>query len=119
MIKDENNNRLCYKCHADKRGPYVWEHPPVEEDCMKCHTPHGSKAAKLLTEKQPQICQQCHDDSRHPGTPYGANASMTGVKIDPVNNSFGRGGLGTGCTACHGLIHGSNAPGTNGKRFIR
>jgi DmsE family decaheme c-type cytochrome len=113
MIKAENNNQLCYKCHADKRGPYIWEHPPVEEDCMKCHAPHGTKAAKLLKEKQPQLCQQCHDANQHPGTPYGSSQSFVG------NYSAGRGGLARGCTLCHGTIHGSNAPGTAGKRFVR
>jgi DmsE family decaheme c-type cytochrome len=120
MIKAENNNQLCYKCHADKRGPYIWEHPPVEEDCMKCHSPHGTKAAKLLKEKQPQLCQSCHDWSRHPGTPYGGQAVFNGP-----GSALGRGDLARGCTACHGTIHGSNAPGringtvTGGKRFIR
>jgi len=113
MIKDENVNQLCYKCHAEKRGPYVWEHPPVEENCLKCHNPHGTKAAKLLTDKQPQICQTCHDWSRHPGTPYGANASFKNP------GSAGRGGFARSCTTCHGTIHGSNAPGSNGKRFVR
>jgi len=112
MLRDENVNQLCYRCHADKRGPYVWEHPPVEENCMKCHAAHGTKTAKLLVEKQPQLCQNCHDWSNHPGTPYGANASFN-------TTSFGRGGLGRGCTPCHGTIHGSNAPGTAGKRFVR
>jgi DmsE family decaheme c-type cytochrome len=110
-IKAENNNQLCYKCHAEKRGPYVWEHPPVEEDCTKCHTPHGSKTLKLLKDKQPNLCQQCHDWSRHPGTPYGGNADFSGAP--------GRGGIDRSCNNCHNAIHGSNAPGTNGKRFIR
>lgn len=112
-IKAENVNQLCYKCHAEKRGPYIWEHPPVEEDCMKCHGSHGTKAAKLLKEKQPQLCQQCHDANQHPGTPYGAEASFKG------NFGAGRGGLARGCTLCHSTIHGSNAPGSNGKRFVR
>lgn len=113
MIKAENNNQLCYKCHADKRGPYIWEHPPVEEDCMKCHSPHGTKAAKLLNDKQPQLCQQCHDANQHPGTPVGANASFAGAY------GSGRGGLARSCTLCHSTIHGSNAPGSAGKRFVR
>lgn len=112
-IKAENTNQLCYKCHADKRGPYIWEHPPVEEDCMKCHAAHGTKTAKLLKEKQPQLCQSCHDWSRHPGTAYGGSQGFSGTY------SAGRGGLARGCTGCHSTIHGSNAPGSNGKRFTR
>lgn len=110
-INAENVTQLCYKCHADKRGPYVWEHPPVEEDCTKCHSPHGSKALKLLKDRLPNLCQNCHDWSRHPGTPYGGNADFVGTP--------GRGGLGRSCTNCHSTIHGSNAPGTAGKAFTR
>ena len=34
-------NDKCYECHADKRGPYLFEHAPVREDCGTCHEPHG------------------------------------------------------------------------------
>ena len=121
MIKAENVNQLCYKCHAEKRGPYVWEHAPVEEDCSKCHTPHGSSSSKMLKEKQPRLCQNCHDANQHPGTIYGANRSfLPGVgTATPTVATPGRGGLGRSCTGCHGSIHGSNAPATNGRYFIR
>ena len=36
-------NETCYQCHAEKRGPFLWEHPPVREDCSICHEPHGSE----------------------------------------------------------------------------
>ncbi|MBU0947093.1 MAG: hypothetical protein KJ804_01265 [Proteobacteria bacterium] len=29
MLKTESVNQLCYQCHADKRGPFIFEHPPV------------------------------------------------------------------------------------------
>jgi len=118
MIRAENNNQLCYKCHAEKRGPYMWEHPPVEEDCLKCHAPHGTKAAKLLVEKVPNLCQNCHDWSRHPGSIYDAKTGFSGSA--PSNRFFAR-----SCTNCHSAIHGSNAPhnpanGYNsGKAFTR
>ncbi len=33
---------VCYKCHVDKQGPFVFEHVPVKtEGCSSCHTPHG------------------------------------------------------------------------------
>lgn len=118
MIKAENNNQLCYKCHADKRGPFLWEHPPVEENCTICHNPHGAKASKLLKEKMPNICQDCHDWQRHPGTIYDANSGFKGSS--PSNRFFAR-----SCTNCHYNIHGSNAPhnpasGYNsGKAFVR
>ena len=42
MLKQPTINDQCYSCHADKRGPYVFKHPPVEENCLTCHNPHGS-----------------------------------------------------------------------------
>ena len=32
-------NGTCYDCHAETRGPYLWEHAPVTEDCGNCHNP--------------------------------------------------------------------------------
>lgn len=102
MIKAENVNQLCYQCHADKRGPFVYEHPPVAENCETCHAVHGSRHAKLLTEKVPNLCQDCHDWSRHPGTPYDAKTGFTGTS--PSNRFFSR-----SCLNCHGAIHGSTS----------
>lgn len=42
-------------------------HPPMEDDCMACHTgsskdhPKNSGREFKLTEKVPQLCYQCHD----------------------------------------------------------
>jgi DmsE family decaheme c-type cytochrome len=118
MVRAENNNQLCYKCHAEKRGPYLWEHPPVEENCVICHNPHGSKTAKLLQEKVPYLCQDCHDWQRHPGTIYDAKTGFTGSGA--ANRFFAR-----SCLNCHSQIHGSNAPVDptwgyhSGKAFVR
>ena len=46
MLKQPTINDQCYSCHADKRGPYVYNHPPVEENCVTCHNPHGSVHAR-------------------------------------------------------------------------
>ena len=32
----------CQSCHPEKRGPYLWEHAPVRENCASFHDPHGS-----------------------------------------------------------------------------
>ena len=47
-------------CHTDKRGPWIHEHPPVEENCAICHTPHGSAHKGLLAQKPPALCSDCH-----------------------------------------------------------
>ena len=57
-----DQNLICTKCHAETRGPFVYEHAAVKaEGCMGCHTPHGSQNARLLN--MPSInplCNQCH-----------------------------------------------------------
>jgi len=113
MIKADSINDLCYKCHAEKRGPFMYEHPPVEENCMNCHAAHGSNHNKLLSKKVPTICQSCHDWSRHPGTPYTQANSF--VSSAPA----GRGGVARSCQNCHTNIHGSNGPNTLGLRYIK
>jgi DmsE family decaheme c-type cytochrome len=102
-------NESCVSCHAEKRGPTLWEHFPVTESCTTCHDPHGSNNDRMLVAKQPFLCQRCHVTSRHPPTVYEGyllNNSSNGNKI------YGR-----SCVVCHQQIHGSNAP--SGKAFLR
>lgn len=115
QLRADSKNELCYNCHADKRGPFLWEHPPVEEDCGSCHESHGSRHNNLLASKMPNICQDCHDWSRHPGTVYDAATNFSGS----AGNRF----IARSCLNCHGTIHGSNAPhnpdaGYNGGHFF-
>ncbi len=101
MIKAPSVNQLCYKCHAEKRGPYMFEHPPVDENCATCHTPHGSAHEWLLAEKVPNLCQNCHDGVGHVGTRYSRETLFTGKS--PAIQAVGR-----ACLNCHVNIHGSN-----------
>jgi DmsE family decaheme c-type cytochrome len=99
----------CASCHAEKRGPYLWEHAPVANACVTCHEPHGSNNDRMLVAKLPYLCQRCHVTSRHPPTVYEGfllKNSTNGNKI------FGR-----SCVVCHQQIHGSNAP--SGQMFLR
>jgi DmsE family decaheme c-type cytochrome len=99
----------CTSCHAEKRGPYLWEHAPVANACVTCHDPHGSNNDRMLAAKQPYVCQRCHVTSRHPPTVYEGFVLQNSTN---ANKIFGR-----SCTSCHQLIHGSNAP--SGKAFLR
>jgi len=103
MITEASINDQCYQCHAEKRGPFLWEHPPVREDCMNCHVPHGSNHLKLQKTSVPYICQQCHSNTRHPGTLYDRSTLADGSR--PSNRDFSR-----ACLNCHAAIHGSNHP---------
>jgi len=114
MVKADTYNELCYKCHAEKRGPFMWEHAPVEENCLNCHVVHGSNHSKLLTQRVPQLCQNCHDASRHPGTIYTRFETFPGTATSGKNRMFAR-----ACLNCHTNIHGSNGPSSRGRTFVR
>jgi predicted CXXCH cytochrome family protein len=87
----------------------LWEHAPVSESCITCHDPHGSNNERMLVSKQPFLCQRCHVTSRHPPTVYEGYLLNNSSN---ANKMFAR-----GCTNCHQLIHGSNAP--SGQALLR
>lgn len=103
LVKADSINDLCYSCHTEKRGPFLWEHPPVRESCMTCHTPHGSNHAKLQRVAVPYLCQQCHANTRHPGSLY--DRRNTPSEPAASNRLVER-----GCVNCHSAVHGSNHP---------
>lgn len=102
MLLQTSVNQNCYSCHAEKRGPFLWEHAPVRENCLNCHDAHGSVTEKMLKVKQPLLCQQCHQTSSHPGPAYPAQSRYA---------------FNQGCMHCHPTIHGSVHP--SGNRFFR
>ncbi|QQX78872.1 DmsE family decaheme c-type cytochrome [Shewanella sp. KX20019] len=104
-------NDTCYSCHAEKRGPKLWEHAPVTENCVSCHNPHGSVNESMLKTRAPQLCQQCHASDGHASNAYMGN---TGQGSSVGDNAFTGG---RSCLNCHNQIHGSNHP--SGKLFQR
>jgi DmsE family decaheme c-type cytochrome len=105
LLKENSINETCYTCHAEKRGPFLWEHAPVVESCANCHDPHGTNNERMLKVPRPRVCQQCHIETRHPTRPYG---------LDTPSLKFV---LGRSCASCHLAIHGSNHP--SGFAFTR
>lgn len=98
-------NENCTSCHAQYRGPFLWEHPPAAEDCLSCHRPHGSVHAPLLVKRTPWLCQDCHLAQFHPSTAL----SGTGLPGDaPPSGSSSL--LDRDCMNCHVHVHGSNHP---------
>ncbi len=103
MLIAASVNDQCYQCHAEKRGPFLWEHAPVRENCVSCHAPHGSNHLKLQKTSVPYLCQQCHANTRHPGTLYDNTTLADAARAS--NRIFNR-----ACLDCHASIHGSNDP---------
>ncbi len=69
LMKKDSTVETCYQCHAEKRGPFVHNHEPVQEDCGNCHSPHGSVVDSLLKMRQPMLCHSCHTPHGGAGPP--------------------------------------------------
>ena len=108
-LKRDTVNTTCYSCHADKRGPFLWEHQPVSEECTLCHAPHGSPHPGTVRHRPPFPCQQGHQSAGHPSVPGVPSALPGGTPSSTV--------LASGCMNCHSQVHGSNHP--SGRRLTR
>jgi DmsE family decaheme c-type cytochrome len=111
MVSQElGGEEPCLRCHVDKRGPFVFEHPSVRVDgCETCHNPHGSTNAKLL--RRPAVftvCLECHNGLGNFGR-VGIGDVRISASHNLANPKF------QNCTLCHVRIHGSNAD----PRFLR
>jgi DmsE family decaheme c-type cytochrome len=102
-LAQANVNETCFTCHADKRGPFLWEHAPAAEDCTLCHQPHGSPHRAMLTQRPPLLCQQCHAAAGHPSIAF----TPQGLPGSGNPSAFL---LGNSCANCHSQVHGSNHP---------
>jgi DmsE family decaheme c-type cytochrome len=80
----------CLKCHADKGGPFLYEHLASRiEGCTICHEPHGSNNRHMLVQQGiADLCFSCHAEA----PAWHANFTSAG----------------TNCVTCHSAIHGSN-----------
>jgi DmsE family decaheme c-type cytochrome len=90
-------SQVCFKCHVEKAGPFVFEHAPVKtEGCVACHTPHGSSNPRLLRRSQVNLlCMECH-------TP------TAGSMVPGIPSFHNQAAKYQACTMCHTQIHGSN-----------
>lgn len=106
-LKQFTINENCYNCHAEKRGPFLWEHQPASEDCTLCHNVHGSNHQALLKKPGPQLCQQCHSSQAAAGGRTHISLFLDFADTDPGRNRFV---VARNCANCHSKVHGSNHP---------
>jgi DmsE family decaheme c-type cytochrome len=92
-----SQDTVCFKCHSDKAGPFVYEHEAVKiEGCQSCHMPHGSSNPRLLKRSQVNlVCLECHAFTVDAGP----------AAIPTFHNQAQKY---QACTMCHTSIHGSN-----------
>jgi DmsE family decaheme c-type cytochrome len=93
LLRADSINDNCYKCHAEKRGPFLFEHAPVRENCTNCHVPHGSVNEFLLRIPRQRLCATCH------GIGHGLTSGPLAVQS-----------MGRSCQNCHTAVHGTNSP---------
>ncbi len=103
LLTQDSVKETCVQCHPEKRGPFLYEHADVMDDCQNCHSPHGSVNSNLLNAREPFLCLQCHEGHRI-NLPGGASISQESARA-----------FYTRCTDCHSTIHGSDIPSTSGK----
>ena len=121
LVKRDSTNDTCYTCHAEKRGPFVFGHEPVNEDCAICHNPHGSTVQAMLKARAPMLCQQCH--TPHVAGGVGAVGGQPGVfgpaapgqTAPAITGTTGGKNVvniwqGRSCMNCHTQVHGTNNP---------
>jgi DmsE family decaheme c-type cytochrome len=94
LLKKDSINDTCYTCHAEKRGPFLFEHMPVRENCDNCHDPHGTVNEFSLKLSRPRLCLECHS--------IGSHSVLAGP--------FAVTTMSRACQNCHTQIHGSNKP---------
>lgn len=93
MLRENSINDNCYKCHAEKRGPFLFEHTPVRENCLNCHDPHGSVNEYLLKVSRPRLCTECHA--------FGHGTTSGPLAVQSISRQ---------CQNCHTEVHGTNSP---------
>jgi DmsE family decaheme c-type cytochrome len=122
LLVKNSVNETCYTCHAEKRGPFLWEHAPAVDDCTNCHTPHGSTNIALLKARPPWLCQECHSGDH--GAALRSGSNLPGGNLTTINGTVPLASQSPAiqsnarfCLNCHVLIHGSNHPA--GSKFQR
>lgn len=95
MLIESSINGNCYKCHAEKRGPFLFEHAPVRENCTNCHDPHGTVNEAMLKLSRPRLCGECHTVDHSTQIAGGPKSEF---------------GFSRACQNCHSKVHGSNSP---------
>ena len=100
------NDRPCFGCHGNLRGPFTFEHAPVRlEGCGACHEPHGSANPRMLARAEVRyLCLECHSNLPAAPPPITNPPALGGVPPAFHNLYSPRF---QNCTICHVKVHGS------------
>jgi predicted CXXCH cytochrome family protein len=87
----------CTQCHESQKGLFVFEHEAMRDGCTSCHTPHGSVNAKMLTERDANLCLKCHFQEVRSGA----------ILIGGVDHTSRLSQGACWSAGCHEAVHGS------------
>ena len=91
-------NQSCAQCHREQAKPFVFEHEALREGCTVCHSAHGSINAKMLIERDNNLCLKCHAQVGTPGQIF--------IGKEPHTTYLSYGACWS--SGCHTAVHGSN-----------
>lgn len=94
-----DTSQVCFKCHPEQRGPFVFEHDAMREGCTICHKVHGSVNDKLLIARDSNLCLRCHFQTQTDSSRFLMGDFDHDSRI-PRGSCFSGG--------CHAAVHGSN-----------
>ncbi|MBF0438782.1 MAG: DmsE family decaheme c-type cytochrome, partial [Magnetococcales bacterium] len=77
-LKKDTVNDTCFQCHMEKRGPFLHNHPPVD-NCLNCHNPLGTAVEGLIILRLSYLCCNCDSDTSHRGQVGGLPIIQTTV----------------------------------------
>lgn len=98
--------RQCLNCHTESvnQQQLPVQHPFFKDNqCLKCHQPHGLKGELRLVKSMPELCLDCHknvSDSKHSPENKGECLSCHAVHASPHQKLL-REELQTLCATCH------------------
>jgi predicted CXXCH cytochrome family protein len=95
-------NQTCAPCHREQSRHFIFEHEALREGCTTCHKPHGSVSAKLLVERDANLCLKCHSQIQGPGVGTGD------LYIGKVPHAMFLQQGTCWSAGCHTGVHGSN-----------
>jgi DmsE family decaheme c-type cytochrome len=124
LVSVARANAGCGQCHREQVKHVIYPHDALRDGCTTCHAPHGSINAKLLVERDANLCVKCHAQAPGPAGEifFGSKAhrarlaqvtgcSRPGCHSTPISGPPCGCGLAAGAcwsAGCHSAPHGSN-----------
>ena len=92
-----SQDAVCFKCHVEKEGPFVHEHPPVKtEGCTSCHVIYANDRSRVNSGPYAKYGNRGYSFSKDPSIPKQESGH-------PIDHAFAKGnGIPSSqCMVCH------------------